>query len=111
MESAATCPQIALDIGQHIQQLREARGITRKTVAYLTHVNARTYSRWELNQSRPDMIQAAVVAMSLGITLPSLYPPDLFAVIMRYVQWEKPFDLEAAINQLTVEGCPPAVHL
>ena len=64
--------------GQLIRRLREARGITQKTLAEKLHVTDKAVSKWERSLSCPDVTLLEPLAGQLGISVAELLQGELF---------------------------------
>lgn len=59
-------------IGEFIAELRRARGLTQKELASKLGVSDKAVSRWERNESLPDLYMAADIADFFGISADEL---------------------------------------
>lgn len=51
-----------MTLGQKLQQLRKARGISQEDLAQVLSVTRQTISKWELDQSTPDLAYLASIS-------------------------------------------------
>ena len=59
-------------MGQFISVLRRARGMTQQQLADALHVSNKAVSRWERDESFPDLALVPVIADMLGVTADEL---------------------------------------
>ena len=59
-------------IGSFIAALRRAKGMTQKELAEKLYVSDKTVSRWECDESTPDLYLIPVIADIFGITADEL---------------------------------------
>ena len=88
-------------MGAIIRRLRTEKGWTQETLAERLHLTAQAVSRWETEQSLPDVSQLPLLARALGVTTDTLYGMDepeeddlILNANMVYVPW----DTERAIK-------------
>ena len=72
-------PQLA-EIGRHIRQLREARGLSRARVAQALHVDPTSISGWESGHRLPRLDMRLKLAELLKVDISSLFPLQVDAV-------------------------------
>ena len=57
-----------MTFGQKLQQLRKARGLSQEDLAQQLSVTRQTISKWELDQSTPDLPYLAAISEYFGVT-------------------------------------------
>lgn len=57
-----------MTFGQKLQQLRRARGMSQEDLAGQLSVTRQTISKWELDQSTPDLPYLAAISEFFGVT-------------------------------------------
>jgi len=82
-------------MGAIIRRLRTEKGWTQETLAERLHLTAQAVSRWETEQSLPDVSQLPLLARALGVTTDTLYGMDepeeddlTLNANMVYVPWD-----------------------
>ena len=62
-----------ISIGAQIKTLRQNRGITQADFAKILCVTPQAVSKWELNQSYPDITFLPVIARYFGVSMDKLF--------------------------------------
>ena len=57
-----------MTFGQKLQQLRKARGMSQEDLAGQLSVTRQTVSKWELDQSTPDLPYLAAISEFFGVS-------------------------------------------
>ena len=57
-----------MTFGQKLQQLRRARGMSQEDLAGQLSVTRQTISKWELDQSTPDLPYLAAISEFFGVS-------------------------------------------
>ena len=57
-----------MTFGQKLQQLRRARGLSQEDLAQQLSVTRQTISKWELDQSTPDLPYLAAISEFFGVS-------------------------------------------
>ena len=57
-----------MTFGQKLQQLRRARGMSQEDLAGQLSVTRQTISKWELDQSTPDLPYLAAISELFGVS-------------------------------------------
>ncbi len=65
-----------MTFGQKLQQLRRARGLSQEDLAQQLSVTRQTISKWELDQSTPDLPYLAAISEYFGVTTDYLIKED-----------------------------------
>ena len=66
-----------MSLGDNLQHLRAARGMTQEQLATLVGVSLQSIDRWESERARPDMDKLLRLTMIFGCTLDELVAGDL----------------------------------
>lgn len=61
-----------MNLGDHLFQARKKKGLSQENVAEKLGVSRQTVSKWELNETLPDIRQAKSMATLYGLTLDEL---------------------------------------
>lgn len=64
------------DFGNHLRELRKARGFTQEQAAELMNISKQSLSRWENNTTCPDIMFAPVIASFYNVTVDNLLGVD-----------------------------------
>ena len=59
-------------LGHRIARLRLMKGMTQERLANIAHVSAQAVSKWENDQSYPDILLLPVLANTFGVTIDEL---------------------------------------
>lgn len=65
-----------MNLGDHLFQARKKKGLSQENVAEKLGVSRQTVSKWELNETLPDIRQAKSMATLYGLTLDELIEWD-----------------------------------
>ena len=65
-----------MNLGDHLFQARKKKGLSQENVAERLGVSRQTVSKWELNETLPDIRQAKSMATLYGLTLDELIEWD-----------------------------------
>ena len=65
-----------MNLGDHLFQARTKKGLSQENVAERLGVSRQTVSKWELNETLPDIRQAKSMATLYGLTLDELIEWD-----------------------------------
>lgn len=66
-----------MNIGEKLLNLRKKAGLSQESVADKLNVTRQTVSNWELNQTKPDLEQAASICKLYNISLDELINNDV----------------------------------
>ncbi len=66
-----------MTFGQKLQQLRKARGLSQEDLARQLSVTRQTISKWELDQSTPDLPYLAAISEVFGVSTDFLIKESL----------------------------------
>lgn len=61
-----------MTLGERIQKYRKMKGLSQEELGKLLHVSRQTISKWESNQSSPDIQSCKAMADVFGISLEEL---------------------------------------
>lgn len=62
-----------MEIGSQIRRLRLLKGITQETLAQALHVSPQAISKWETQQTLPDILLLPNISAYFGVTLDELF--------------------------------------
>ena len=62
-----------MKLGNKIKALRTAKGITQETLAGALRVSSQAISKWETDQSTPDILLLPEIAVYFGVTIDELF--------------------------------------
>lgn len=65
-----------INLGLKIRELRRARGLTQDDLAKKLSISPQAVSKWERNDTYPDMMQIPVIANIFGVSLDTLFGYD-----------------------------------
>lgn len=60
------------DLGKKISSLRKNNSMTQKELASLLHISDKVISKWELNQSEPDINSLKILSHIFNISINEL---------------------------------------
>jgi transcriptional regulator with XRE-family HTH domain len=63
-------------LGEKIQQLRKAGGFSQEQLAEQLHVSRQSVSKWELNESIPDIDKLVMISRKFSVSLDDLLKED-----------------------------------
>ena len=58
-----------MTLGERIQKYRKMKGLSQEELGKLLHISRQTISKWEINQSSPDIQSCKAMADVFGISL------------------------------------------
>ena len=61
-----------MTLGERIQKYRKMKGLSQEELGKLLHISRQTISKWESNQSSPDIQSWKAMADIFGISLEEL---------------------------------------
>lgn len=61
-----------MTLGERIQKYRKMKGLSQEELGKLPHISRQTISKWESNQSSPDIQSCKAMADVFGISLEEL---------------------------------------
>ena len=61
-----------MTLGERIQKYRKMKGLSQEELGKLLHISRQTISKWESNQSSPDIQSCKAMADVFGISLEEL---------------------------------------
>ena len=67
-------------IGENIKRLRTQKGITQETLAEHLHISAAAVSKWERNETLPDVALIPAVASYFAVTIDELFSYDIYEI-------------------------------
>ena len=101
-----------MDIGERIQKLRQARGMTQEQFAAAMEVSVQTVSRWENRVTLPDISLLPKIAVFFNTTADYLlgmndleHQPKLLRTVERFQVTSKK-DAEAMVDVFRSESFP-----
>lgn len=99
-------------IGQRIAKLRKASGMSQENLAEKIGVSSQAVSKWENDQSCPDISLLSQLARLLGVTVDTLLTGESNQVQMLPEHQRKPLsELTLRVKVLSAEGDKVRVNL
>lgn len=86
-----------MNIGKEIKRLRKQKGLSQNELAEVLNVTAQSVSKWESDNSYPDISQLPAIASFFGISIDELfaYPTDLeYARVEKSIENGEPLSNE-----------------
>ena len=74
-----------MDLGKKILELRKKENLTQEQLAEKINVTRQTISKWELNQTTPDIKQAKELSRLFKVSLDELTDNDMTTLVMQKV--------------------------
>ena len=74
-----------MDLGKKIQELRKKENLSQEQLAEKINVTRQTISKWELNETTPDIKQAKELSKLFKISLDELTDNDMTTLVMQKV--------------------------
>ena len=74
-----------MDLGKKILELRKKENLSQEQLAEKINVTRQTISKWELNETTPDIKQAKELSKLFKISLDELTDNDMTALVMQKV--------------------------
>ena len=74
-----------MDLGKKIQELRKKENLSQEQLAEKMNVTRQTISKWELNETTPDIKQAKELSKLFKISLDELTENDITTLVMQKV--------------------------
>ena len=74
-----------MDLGKKIQELRKKENLSQEQLAEKMNVTRQTISKWELNETTPDIKQAKELSRLFKISLDELTENDITTLVMQKV--------------------------
>ena len=94
-----------ISLGKRIAQKRRAAGLTQETLAEKLGVSAQAVSKWENDQSCPDIALLPDIAKTFGISIDELMTVECSAVALLPKEEQKPLEqLTMRIKILSADG-------
>ena len=79
-------------IGENIRRLRTQKGITQETLAEHLHISAAAVSKWERNETLPDVALIPAIASYFAVAIDELFSYDIY-------------EIEKEIDAIVAEHC------
>ena len=96
-----------MEIGNKINQLRKLSGMTQEQLAEKLNVSRQTISKWETNETTPDIYQAKKMALLYNISLDDLVAFDMEFNEIQNAIANRSEELEEKIDWTNVWGKIP----
>ena len=74
-----------MDLGKKILELRTKENLSQEQLAEKMNVTRQTISKWELNQTTPDIKQAKELSRLFKISLDELTDNDITTIVMQKI--------------------------
>ncbi len=74
-----------MDLGNKLLELRKKSGFSQEILAEKLEVSRQTISKWELNESSPDIKQAKVLSKIYKVSLDELVNNDISSIIVEKI--------------------------
>ena len=74
-----------MDLGKKIQELRKKENLSQEQLSEKMNVTRQTISKWELNETTPDIKQAKELSRLFKISLDELTENDTTTLVMQKV--------------------------
>ena len=74
-----------MDLGKKIQELRKKENLSQEQLAEKMNVTRQTISKWELNETTPDIKQAKELSRLFKVSLDELTDNDMTTLVMQKV--------------------------
>ena len=74
-----------MDLGKKIQELRKKENLSQEQLSEKMNVTRQTISKWELNETTPDIKQAKELSKLFKISLDELTENDMTTLVMQKV--------------------------
>ena len=74
-----------MDLGKKILELRKKENFSQEQLAEKMNVTRQTISKWELNETKPDIKQAKELSRLFKISLDELTENDITTLVMQKV--------------------------
>ena len=74
-----------MDLGKKILELRKKENFSQEQLAEKMNVTRQTISKWELNETKPDIKQAKELSRLFKISLDELTENDMTTLVMQKV--------------------------
>ena len=74
-----------MDLGKKILELRKKENLSQEQLAEKMNVTRQTISKWELNETTPDIKQAKELSRLIKISLDELTENDMTTLVMQKV--------------------------
>ena len=74
-----------MDLGKKILELRKKENLSQEQLAEKMNVTRQTISKWELNETTPDIKQAKELSKLIKISLDELTENDMTTLVMQKV--------------------------
>lgn len=68
-------PELVI-VGKHLREIRESKGFTQESLAYLVGINPRYYGAIERGEKNVAVRNLLKIALALQIELSELFPPN-----------------------------------
>ena len=94
-----------MTIGKRIAQLRKEKGFTQEDLAGMMEVSAQAVSKWENDQTCPDIASLPKLAKILGVTVDELLSGREDAPIAQILPPEERKDIKEMMLRLVVDSC------
>ena len=95
-----------MTIGKRIAALRKEKGMTQEELSQKMEVSAQAVSKWENDQTCPDIISLPKLAKILGVTVDELLAgKEEIEPVARVLAPEERKDIKEMMLRLVVESC------
>ena len=74
-----------MGLGNKIYELRKKENLTQEQLAEKLNVTRQTISKWELNETTPDIMQAKEIANTFNVSLDQLVDNDISSLVVEKV--------------------------
>lgn len=92
-------------IGKRIAQLRKEKGLTQEELSQKMEVSAQAVSKWENDQTCPDIASLPKLAKILGVTVDELLSGKTEEPIARVLPPEERKDIKDMMLRILVDSC------
>ena len=92
-------------IGKRIAQLRKEKGLTQEDLSGMMEVSAQAVSKWENDQTCPDIASLPKLAKILGVTVDELLSGKADEPIAQVLPPEERKDIKDMMFRILVDSC------
>lgn len=94
-----------MTIGKRIAQLRKEKGLTQEDLSKLMEVSAQAVSKWENDQTCPDITSLPKLARILGVSVDELLSGKEETQMAKVLPPEERKDMKEMMLRLVVDSC------
>jgi len=95
-----------MTIGKRIAQLRKEKGLTQEELSQMMEVSAQAVSKWENDQTCPDIASLPKLAKILGVTVDELLSgKEATAPVVQVLPPEERKDVKDMMLRIVVDSC------